>query len=125
MRAARVGGDVAADLRLLGRTGVGREEQAVLAREPAHVGGRHPGLDLHPPEQRVDRADPAQPLEREDDPAERDRAAREAGAAAARRDRDVVLVAPGDDLRDLLGVRGSTTASACPRSPRASVASAR
>ena len=44
-----------------------------------------------------------QPLEPEHDAAERDGAAREAGAAAARRDRDVVLVAPGDDLGDLVG----------------------
>ena len=104
VRAARVGGDVAADLRLLGGTGVGREEEAVLAREPAHVGGRDARLGLHPPDERVERADPPHALEAEDDAAERDRAAREAGAAAAGRDRDALLVAPGDHLRDLLGV---------------------
>ena len=104
VRPARVGGDVAADLRLLGGTGVGREEEAVLAREPAHVRGRDARLGLHPPDERVERADPPHALEAEDDAAERDRAAREAGAAAAGRDRDALLVAPGDHLRDLLGV---------------------
>ena len=101
MRAARVRGDVAADLRLLGGAGIGREEEPVLAGEAAHVRRRDAGFDFHPPEQRIDRADAAQPLEPEDDAAERHRAAREAGAAATGRDRGVVLVAPGDHLRDL------------------------
>ena len=38
VRTAGVGGDVAADLRLLGGAGIGREEEAVLARQPADLG---------------------------------------------------------------------------------------
>jgi len=38
VRTARVRGDVPADLRLLGRAGVGREEQAALAGAASEVG---------------------------------------------------------------------------------------
>jgi len=52
-------------------------------------------------------ADPGQPLEPEHDaPVERDGAPGIAGAAAAGDERNVVLVAPGEDARDLVGARG-------------------
>ena len=89
------------DLRLLGRTGVGWKEQSVLARNAANVRRRHPSLGLQPPEQRLERTDPAEPLETEHDTAERNRSTREPRAAAARRDRDAALAAPGHDLDDL------------------------
>ena len=103
VRPAGVGGDVAADLRLLGRAGVGAEEQPVLAREALHVACAHAGLGEHPPQRRLQLADAAQPLERADDATlRRDRASHKPGAAAARHDRYVVLVAPGDHSSDLL-----------------------
>ena len=68
------------------------------------VPGLHARLDVHPPEQRVELTHAGQPVEREDDPAvDRHAAPGGTGAATARRDRDVVFVAPGDNLRDLLG----------------------
>ena len=86
VRPAGVARDVAADLRDLGRARVGREAQAVLAREPLDVAGRDAGLDVHAPEQRVELAHLVQALEADHDAAlDRDRAAGEPGAAAARR----------------------------------------
>ena len=106
MRPAGVAGDVAADLRDLRSTRVGREAQAVLARQPLDVAGGHAGLDVHPPEQRVELPDPVQPLEADHDAAlDRDRAAGEAGAAAAGGQRHVVLVAPAQHSRDLVDRR--------------------
>jgi hypothetical protein len=109
VRPARVGRDVAADLRLLTGARVGREQQAVLAREPPHVRGAQARLDAHPPAQRLERAHARHPLEAEHHAAvERHRSAGEAGAAPARGDRDIALVAPGEQARDLLGARGVT-----------------
>ena len=120
VRPAGVAGDVAADLRDLGRARVGREAQAALAREPLDVAGRDACLDVHPPEQRVELPHPVQPLEADHDAAlDGDRTAGEPGAAAARRQRHVVLVAPAHHRRDLLdgrrqhdGVGGSLHAAA-------------
>ena len=56
VRAAGVRGDVAADLRLLGGARVGREQQAVLAREAPQLARAHARLDVDPPQQRVERA---------------------------------------------------------------------
>ena len=106
VRAAGVAGDVAADLRDLGRARVGREAEAALAREPLHVAGRDARLDVHPPEQRIELAHLVQPLEADHDAAlDRDRTAGEAGAAAARGQRHVVLVAPAHHRRDLVDGR--------------------
>src|SRR5207249_3015981 len=55
MRTARVGGEIAADLRLLGRSRVGWKEQAALAHDAAKLGGAEPRLDPDPPQQRVER----------------------------------------------------------------------
>jgi len=55
VRTSGVRRDVAADLRLLGRTGVGWVVQPAFARELRHLGGGAAGLDFHPPEQRVER----------------------------------------------------------------------
>ena len=100
----------------LGRAGIGREAQAALAREPLDVAGRDARLDVHAPEQRVELADPVQALEADHDAAlDRDRTAREPGAAAARGQRHVVLVAPAHaPPRPRRRVDGSTTASAVP-----------
>jgi hypothetical protein len=104
VRPARVRRDVAADLRLFGCAWVRREVETVLAREAAHVTGANAGLDVDPPEQRVEGTDAGQPLEADDHPAvDRHRSARIAGAASPRDDRRVVLVAPGDDRGNLLG----------------------
>ena len=106
MRPAGIRGDVASDLGLLAGTGVGREQEAVLAGEPTDVCGRHPRLDPHPPQQRLDRPHAGETLEPEhDSPVERDGAAREARPAAARDQRDIVLVAPRQCPRDLVGRR--------------------
>jgi hypothetical protein len=58
VRAAGVRRDVAADLRLLGGAGIGREQQAALARDAPQRPRGDPGLDLDPPELRLERADP-------------------------------------------------------------------
>jgi hypothetical protein len=67
VRAARVRCDVAADLRLLGRSRVDWKAEAVLARQPLDYLCRHAGLYLNPPEKRIERPDPVQPLQRDDD----------------------------------------------------------
>ena len=103
VRPAGVGGDVAADLRLLGGAGIGRKQQPVLARAAPQVSGDHARLDRAAPQPGIEMSDFFQALEAQDDAAiERDGAAGEAGAAAAGDDRDVVVVAPGDGPRDLL-----------------------
>jgi hypothetical protein len=57
------------------------------------------------PQARIEVAHPGQSLQAEHDATvERDRAASEPGAAAARNDRHVVVVAPGDGFGDLLRV---------------------
>ena len=105
MRAASVGGDVAAQLGLLGGAGVGWIEEPVLAGAPANVGGDGAGFNRRAPQAGIEVADLGQPLEAEHDPAvERDGAAGEPGATPARDDRHVVLVAPGDGFGDLLRV---------------------
>ena len=104
VRAAGVAGDVAADLGDLGRARVGREAQAALACESLDVAGGDARFDVHAPEQGVVLANLVQSLEAEHDAAlDRDRAAGQPGAAAARGQRDVVLVAPPHDRRDLVG----------------------
>ena len=126
MRPAGVRGDVAADLRLLGRARVGREQQAALAREPPDVAGRHARLDVHPPEQRLERAHARQPLEGEHDPAaERDGPAGQPVPPPRGTIGDAALVAPGQHRGDLLRAPGQTTASARPCNPRTSVESFR
>ena len=50
VRATGVGGDVPADLRLLGRARIGREEKASFAREPPYLARPETGLDVDPPE---------------------------------------------------------------------------
>ena len=102
VRPAGVRGDVAADVRLLQRARVRRVVEAVLARRVPHPTGGDAGLGDHPPPLRVDRADGLQALQREHHAALRHRARRVAGAAAAGDDRDVVLVAPGQHVGDLL-----------------------
>ena len=107
MRPAGVGGDIAAELGLLGRAGIGREEQPVLPGAAAEVGGHHTGLDCGAPKLGVEVPGLAQSFEAEHDPAvERDGSAGEPGAATARDDRDVVLVAPAHGPRDRVRVGG-------------------
>jgi hypothetical protein len=62
-----VRGDVAADERRLGRARVRRVQQPVLERQARDVGRPHAGLDLHAPQQRVERAHAPQPVQREHD----------------------------------------------------------
>ena len=122
VRPAGVRRDVAADRRRLRGARVGRVQQAALARQARDVGGQHAGLDLHPPQQRVELAD-APSAARVDTTTDRrlgrHRAARVARAAAARDDRHVALVAPGDDRGDLLGAcPGGRAARRRGRAPR-------
>ncbi len=106
VRPAGVAGDVAADLRDLGRAGIGREPQAALAREALDVAGRDAGLDVHAPQQRVELAHLVQALEADHDATlDRDRPTGEPGAAAAGSQRRVGLVAPAHDRGDLLDAR--------------------
>ncbi len=106
VRTAGVRGDVSADLRLLGGAGIGRKEEAVLARQPADLGRAQPRLDADPPQQWLEVADPRHPLEAQDDaPVQGHGAGRETRAAPARHDRHLVLVAPGHDAGDLRGRR--------------------
>ncbi len=103
---ACVAGDVAADLRDLGRAGIGREAQTVLSCETLDVAGGDAGLDVHAPEQRVELPHLVQPLEADHDAAlDRDRATGEAGAAASSRQ---------------AGCRARSTSAAPPRPPRPS-----
>ena len=104
VRAACVRGDVAADLGLLRRAGIGREEQAALARQQLDALRAHARLDVHPPQQRLEGAHAAEAVEREDDASfDRHRATGEARAAAARGQGHVVLVAPAEHAGDLVG----------------------
>ena len=120
VRPAGVARDVAADLADLGGARVGREAEAVLAREPLDVAGRDTCLDVDAPQQRVELPHPVEPFEADHDTAgDRDRTACEPGAAAARRQRDVVLVTPAHHRRDFVdgrrehdGIRGSLDAAA-------------
>ncbi len=108
VRPAGVGRDVAADLRLLGGAGVGREVEPVLAREALHVARGHAGLGVDPPQRGLQFADRAQALQRAHHPAvERHRSTREAGAAAARDQRDVALVAERHHGGHLGGAAGA------------------
>jgi hypothetical protein len=103
--AARVGGDGAAELGLLGRAGVGREEQPALPRAPRDRLGGHPGFGLHPPQAGVEGADRRQALERDDDDVgiQRRRASGEAAGPTQGDHGHVVVVAPGHHRGDLLG----------------------
>jgi hypothetical protein len=106
VRPARVRRDVAADQRRLGRARVRRVEQPVLERQARDVGRPYAGLDLHAPQQRVERAHAPQPVQAEHDGVGglRHRPARVPRPTAARHDRHAALVAPGHDRGDLLGV---------------------
>jgi hypothetical protein len=104
MGPSRIRRHVPADLRLLGRAGVRREEEPALTGQPAYHGRPHPRLDAHAPEEGLERPHPVEALEREDDAAfQRHGAGREARAAAAGHDRNVVGVAPAEDGRHVLG----------------------
>jgi len=103
VRAAGVAGDISADLGDLRRTRVRREAEPAFTRQPLDVTRRHACLDVHPPEQRVELPDLVQPLEPDYDTAtHRDRPTGETRAAPARRQRNVVVVAPAHHRRDLL-----------------------
>ncbi len=103
VRATRVRRDVAADLRILRRARVGREEETALAHQTAEVGRPQTGLDLDSPEERIEGVNDPEPIESEDDAArKRHGSAGEAGSTAPRDDRDLPLVAPGDDLGHLV-----------------------
>ena len=104
VRAAGVGRYVPADLGLLGRAGIRREEEAAFTNDAAELRSPETCLDPDAPEERLERAHAREPLQRDDDAAvQRDRSGSEAGSSSPRDDRDTVLVAPGDDLGDLLG----------------------
>ena len=104
VRAAGVCSDVAADLRLLGRPGIRREEETALADDAAQLGGPEACLDEDPPEQRIERANAREPLERDDDPTvERHGPGGEAGSSSARDDRNAAVVTPPDNLGYLVG----------------------
>ena len=103
VRPAGVRRDVPADLRLLGGA---RDPAGSTGRSRAPAAGRSPSSRPPRPASATaaDRASAraVMPLERDDHAgAERHRAAGPAGAAAARDDRDPVLVAPRDDRGDL------------------------
>jgi hypothetical protein len=86
---------------------IGWEQQPVLAGHAAQRSGAKARLDANPPQQRLERPHPGHPLEAEHHAAlQRHGAGREAGPAAARYERHVVLVAPGDGAGDLLGGGG-------------------
>ena len=83
--------------------GSGGEVQAVLARQAAHGRGRDAGLDVHAPQQRVERADAVEPLQA-DDHAGPARAPRRPQSRCRRRAgrRHAALVTPRDDRGDLV-----------------------
>jgi hypothetical protein len=94
-----VGCDVAADLRLLGRSGIRREEETALADDPAKLS--RPEACLYPdaPEEWIERADAREALERDNYSAvERNRPCGEAGPAPAGDECNTTFVAPRDDL---------------------------
>src|SRR5205823_6448555 len=106
VRAAGVAGDVAADLADLRCARVRREAEAVLARKPLDVAGRDARLDVDAPEQRIELPYAVQALEADHDTThDRDRAAGEPCATAARRQRHVVLVTPAHHRRHLVDGR--------------------
>ena len=118
MGAACVGRNVPADLGLLGGSGIGREEEAVLAGEPSHGGRPHPGLDAHAPEKRLEGSDPVEAFERENDATvQRNGAGREARSPTTGHDGKVVCVAPAQDGRDLLGRLGQRNGVRAPAEP--------
>ncbi len=105
MRAAGVCGDVPTELGLLGGARVGRVEEAGLAGPAAEVGGDRARLDRGAPHAWIEVSDFFQVLEAQDHAAiERNGSAGEPGPAAPRDDRDVVLVAPGHCLGDIVGI---------------------
>ncbi len=104
MRAARVLGDVAADRAHLLARRVGRVEVAVRRDRARDVEVRDARLDDDALALEVDLEDPVHPRERDDDPVgDRQRAAREPGARAARDERDALPRAEPDDRLDVLG----------------------
>jgi hypothetical protein len=105
VRAAGVCRDVAADLRLLGRSGIRRKEETVLADDAAKLS--RPEACLYPdtPEEWIERTDARDALERDDYSAvERYRPCGEAGPAPAGDDRNTTFVAPRDNLGYFLDV---------------------
>ena len=126
MRPARVRRHVAAELRLLGSAGIGRVVEPVLERELLHLACRDAALDLGAPLQRLDRTHRSEPRQRDDDAAVGDRTARRSRC----RRRASSVERRARSTRRAHGRRrspscASTTASARPRRPRASVASSR
>src|SRR4029450_718857 len=83
------------DLRLLGRTGIRRKDEAVLTNDTPQVRRSHSGFGLDSPQRGIERAHAPHPLEGDDDTSlDRNGAAGVARAAAARDDRDAAFVAP-------------------------------
>ena len=105
--AARVLGHVAADRADLLARGVGRVEEAVRRDGARHVEVRDPRLDHDPLRREIDLEDAVHPRERDDDPiGDREGAAGEAGAGAARDERDALAGADADDRPHLGGRAG-------------------
>src|SRR4029450_13738546 len=97
VRSAGVRRDVAADLRMLGRARIRREEEPTLPGDAPDLGCRKARLDVQAPEKRFEAAGGGKPREGEDAPAlERHGACRESGAATSWDDGDIVPVAPGN-----------------------------
>jgi hypothetical protein len=100
--------------------GSGREEQPVGTRETVQVCGAKAGLDLDPPEMRVELAYGGHSLERDDEPAvDRNCAAGQTGAAATGRHDHGVTRTPREQAGHLVGALGKgdgvgATAQAAP-----------
>ena len=103
VRAARVLGDVAADRAHLLAGGIGRVVEPVGSDRVGHLEVRHAGLDDDSLRVEVDVEHAVHARQRDDDAlGDRERAAGEAGAGAARDEGDPVLVAGADDRLDVL-----------------------
>ena len=103
VRAARVLGDVAADRAHLLAGGIGRVVEPVGSDRLGHLEVRHAGLDDDSLRVEVDVEHAVHARQRDHDTlGDRERAAGEAGAGAARDEGDPVLVAGADDRLDVL-----------------------
>lgn len=104
LRSACVRGDVAADLRLLACTGIGREEEPGLPDDAPQLRSADPCVDLDAPLERIERTYSSEVLETEHDAAAEPNAASGiTRSAAAWHDRNVVAVTPRHYLGDILG----------------------